>query len=339
MAQTYKIGVTEEKSMRSVAMICGATFLALVSNASAQSPAQPMRMIVPATAGGSSDILGRLIAEHLQQRLGQTMITENRPGAGQAIGSAHVAQSPPNGQTLLLATVSYTTNAAIYTKLPYDPVNALVGVAMVGSGPLLVTVHPSLPVKSIKELIAVAKARPGGLNFGSAGTGTIPHLAGELFAGSAKVDIVHVPYKSITPAVTATVAGEVPLLFGSTPSSRPDGQGGPAARPRRHHRETLVIHARAAHGRGSGRSGLRRGDVVGRAGARGNAQTHGQQAQQRDPADPCARRREGPHRRAGRGAGARHVRGRFHRASQDRDRQVAQDREGTQDQDGVTRSC
>ena len=209
--------------MRIVTLVCGTTLLvALSSSAFAQQSAtQPMRMIVPTTAGGSSDILARMVAEHLQQRLGQTIITENRPGAGQTIGSAYVAQSPPNGQTLLMVTVSYTTNAAIYTRLPYDPMTALAGVAMVGSGPLLLTVHPSLPVRSVKELIAVAKSRPGSLNFGSAGTGTIPHLAAELFAGSAKVDIVHVPYKSIAPAVTATVAGEVPMLIGSTPSAGP----------------------------------------------------------------------------------------------------------------------
>ncbi|HYH41996.1 MAG TPA: tripartite tricarboxylate transporter substrate binding protein [Burkholderiales bacterium] len=207
--------------MRSVPMICSAALLSgLAAGVSAQQPA-PMRMVVPTAPGGSSDILGRLIAENLQQRLGQTIITENRPGAGQSVGSAHVAQSPPNGQTLLLVTVSYTTNAAIYTKLPYDPVNALAGVAMLGSGPLILTVHPSLPVKSVKDLIAIAKARPGSLNFGSAGTGTIPHLAAELFAESAKIDIVHVPYKSIAPAVTATVAGEVPMLIGSTPSAGP----------------------------------------------------------------------------------------------------------------------
>src|SRR3954468_22938111 len=164
--------------MRMMVKLSGAVLLAAAA-ASAyaqQSAPQPLRMIVPTTAGGSADILGRLIAEHLQQRLGQTMITENRPGAGQTIGSAYVAQSAPNGQTLLLVTVSYTTNAAIYTKLPYDPVNAFAGVAMVGAGPLLVTVHPSLPVRSMKELIAIAKARPGTLNFASAGTGTIPHL-------------------------------------------------------------------------------------------------------------------------------------------------------------------
>jgi tripartite-type tricarboxylate transporter receptor subunit TctC len=184
-------------------------------------PSKPMRMVVPTPPAGSADILGRLIAEHLQKRFGQPVITENRGGAGQTIGSAYVAKADADGHTLLLATVTYTTSAAIYTRLPYDPLTDLAGVAMVGVGPLLVTVHPSLPVTSVKQLIALAKSRPGVLNYGSAGAGTIPHLATELFAGSAKVDIVHSPYKGIAPAVTAAVAGEVPILFASTPSAGP----------------------------------------------------------------------------------------------------------------------
>jgi tripartite-type tricarboxylate transporter receptor subunit TctC len=176
-------------------------------------------MVVPAPAGGSSDIIGRLIAEHLQKRLGQTVVTENRAGAGQTIGIGYVAKSDPDGHTLVLVTVSYTTSAAIYRKLPYDPLNDLVGVAMVGEGPLLLTVHPSLPVRNVKQLIALARSRPGHLNFGSAGTGTIPHMASELFVGSAKIDMVHVPYKGIAPAVTAAVAGEIPVLIASAPAA------------------------------------------------------------------------------------------------------------------------
>ena len=164
------------------AIVVGLSLLAsIMAPALAQPfPSKPMRMVVPAPPSGSSDIIGRLIAEHLQRRLGQSMITENRPGAGQTIGTAYVAKSDPDGHTLLLITVSYTTNAAVYSKLTYDPLTDLVGVAMVGRGPLLLTVHPSLPVKSVKQLIALAKSRPGHLNFCSAGTGTIPHMAAEL---------------------------------------------------------------------------------------------------------------------------------------------------------------
>ena len=207
--------------MRVIA-IGSAAFLSacvLPSVSAQQFPTKPMRMVVPAPPGGSADIIGRLIAEHLQKRLGQPMVTENRPGAGQTIGTAYVAKADPDGHTLLLVTVSYTTNAAVYSKLPYNPLTDLTGVAMVGQGPLLLTVHPSLPVKSVKQLLALARSKPRHLNYGSAGTGTIPHMAAELFAGSANIDIVHVPYKGIAPAVTATVAGEVPMLFASTPAA------------------------------------------------------------------------------------------------------------------------
>jgi tripartite-type tricarboxylate transporter receptor subunit TctC len=207
--------------MRSGAIACGLMILvgaAPVASAQ-QFPTKTMRMVVPAAPGGSADFLGRLIAENLQGRLGQTMITENRAGAGQMIGSAYVAKSDPDGHTLLLVTVTYTTSSAIYTRLAFDPLTDLTGVAMVGGGPLLLTVHPSLPVKSVKDLIALARARPGQLDFGSAGTGTIPHLATELLAGSAKIDIVHVPYKGIAAAVAGTMAGEVPVLIASTPAA------------------------------------------------------------------------------------------------------------------------
>jgi tripartite-type tricarboxylate transporter receptor subunit TctC len=204
------------------AITASATFVFTAAFSTAQTfPSKPMRMVVPTPPSGSADILGRLVAENLQKRLGQNVITDNRGGAGQTIGTNVVARSDPDGHTLLLVTVSYVINPAIYAKLPYDPATDLTGVAMVGSGPLLVTVHPSMPVRSVKELIAVARTRAGQLDYGSAGAGTIPHLAAELFAAAANVKLQHVPYKGVAPAVTAAVAGEVPLLFVSTPSVGP----------------------------------------------------------------------------------------------------------------------
>lgn len=193
----------------------------VVSAQSFPSKQTQLRMVVPTPPAGSADLLGRLLADHLSKRLGQHMIVENRPGAGQTVGSDHVAKSAPDGHTLLLVTVSYTTSAAIYSRLPYDAANDLLGVALVGSGPLILTVHPSLPVKSVKDLIALARSKPGTLDYASASAGTIPHLATELLAASTKINVVHVPYKGIAPAVTATVAGEVPILIGSTPSAGP----------------------------------------------------------------------------------------------------------------------
>ncbi|MDH5534669.1 MAG: tripartite tricarboxylate transporter substrate binding protein, partial [Betaproteobacteria bacterium] len=205
------------------AMVCGTVFLAGLGSASfaQEFPTKPMRMIVPSGPGGSSDFLGRLLADHLHKRLGQTVITENRSGAGQTIGSGYVANSDPDGHTMVIVTVTYTTSAAIYTRMQFDPLTDLRGVAMVGQGPLILNVHPSLPVKSVRQLIALAKKQPGQLDYGSAGAGTIPHLATELFAQAANINIVHVAYKGIAPAVTATVAGEVPMLIASAPSSMP----------------------------------------------------------------------------------------------------------------------
>ncbi len=176
-------------------------------------PSRPIRIVVPETAGISSDIFARLIGEKLRQRLGQAVIVDNRAGAGQIIGSDHVARSAPDGYTILLPSATFSSSAALHPKLPFDPVNDLTGVAMLGAGPFLLVVHPSVPVKNVKELIELAKSRPGQINYGSAGTGSFIHFAAELFASSTAIDIVHVPYKGSAPAVAAVVAGEVPMIF------------------------------------------------------------------------------------------------------------------------------
>ena len=201
-------------------MICSVLLLAgPVTLASAQDfPSRPIRIVVPVVAGGSPDILARLIGGKLHERWGQPVVVENRAGAGQMIGADLVVKSAPDGHTLLLPTVTYTTSAATQSRLPFDPVNDLAGVTLIGEGPFLVTVHPSLPVKTIKELIALGKARPGSLNYASSGTGSILHLVTEVMAASAGIKLVHVPYKSIAPAVTETVGGHVPMLIGSMPS-------------------------------------------------------------------------------------------------------------------------
>ena len=178
-------------------------------------PAKPIRFVVPVVAGGSNDILGRLIGERLRERWGQPVVVENRAGAGQMIGADQVAKSAPDGYTLLVPTGTYTSSAALQSKLPFDPVNDLTGVSMIGDGPLVVTVHPSLPVKSVKELIALARARPGEIHFASAGSGSIVHFASEMFASAAKINLVHVPYKSGAPSVVDAVGGHVQLLITS----------------------------------------------------------------------------------------------------------------------------
>jgi tripartite-type tricarboxylate transporter receptor subunit TctC len=178
-----------------------------------------MRLIVPGLPAGSADILARLIATKLHERLGQSVVVENRSGAGQMIGAEALAKSPPDGHMLMLATITYTTSVATRTSLPFDPLNDVTGVTMIGRGPLMLVSHPSLPVKSVRELMALAKARPGQLNYASAGTGTIVHLVAEDFASRAQISILHVPYKSIAPAVTDVVGGHVPVMFASLPAA------------------------------------------------------------------------------------------------------------------------
>ena len=207
--------------MRSAIVAAHAALLVVVCPpaASQDFPSKPIRVVVPVAAGGSPDVLARLIGEQIRPRLGQPFVVDNRAGAGQMIGSDLVAKSPPDGYTIMLPTATFTGSAAIPPKLPFDPVNDLTGVAMVGVGPLLVIVHPSVPVKNIKQLVALAKSRPGQLNFGSAGTGSVIHFAAEVFAVETGIDIVHVPYKSGAPAVAAAVSGEVPMVFMSLPSA------------------------------------------------------------------------------------------------------------------------
>ena len=187
-------------------------------------PSRAIRIVVPVAAGGSPDVLARIIGEQLRTRLGQPVVVDNRVGAGQMIGADHVAKSAPDGYTIMLPTATFCSSAAIQPKLPFDPVNDLTGVSMVGAGPLVVVVHPSVPVKNIRDLIALAKAQPGQLNYGSAGAGSIIHFAAEVFSSSAGIEMLHVPFKSAAPAVTATVSGEIPLMFISLPSVRPQMQ-------------------------------------------------------------------------------------------------------------------
>jgi tripartite-type tricarboxylate transporter receptor subunit TctC len=200
--------------------MCGVVALAGAWATCAQDyPTRLIRLVVPGTPGGSADILARMIATKLHERMGQPVVVENRSGAGQMIGAEYVAKAVPDGHTIILATITYTTTAATRASLPFDPINDITGITMIGQGPLLLVVHPSLPVKSVKELIALAKARPGYINYASSGTGTINHLVTEVFAARAQINIVHVPYKAIAPAVTDTVGGHVPMIIASLPAA------------------------------------------------------------------------------------------------------------------------
>ncbi len=185
-------------------------------------PARVVRIVVAFPPGGAVDALARTLAQKMTEAWGQSVIVENRPGAGGTIGTDTVAKAPADGYTLTAGAVStHAINAGLYKKLPYDPVKDFAPVALIAAVPNLLVVNPSLPVKSTKELIAMARQKPGALSYASAGAGTTLHLSGELFKSMAKVDIVHVPYKGSAPAVTDVIGGQVPMMFDSITSSLP----------------------------------------------------------------------------------------------------------------------
>ena len=201
------------KSWVAVAVAVAGTWPAMAAAQATNYPTRPVRMIVPLPAAGSTDIVARIVAQKLTETLGQTVIVDNRPGAGTTIGSALVARAAPDGYTLLFASASLGTTVSLYRKLPYDPVKELTPVAPVGQSFYVLVVHPSLPVASVQEFIALAKAKPKQILYASAGTGTITHLAVELFMANAKIDMVGVPFKGGAPALVAFLSGEVPVIF------------------------------------------------------------------------------------------------------------------------------
>jgi tripartite-type tricarboxylate transporter receptor subunit TctC len=192
-------------------------------------PSKPVRLIVPYPPGGSADILARNIGAKLSEALGQQVIADNRPGAGTAIGAEAAAKSAPDGYTLLLGTVSsHAINPGMNPNLKYDPVKDFAPVSLVASIPFALIAHPSLPAKNVAELLALAKAQPGKLNFSSAGNGTSNHLAGELLKSMAGIDLVHVPYKGSAPALNDLLAGQVQLMFDLVLTAQPHVKSGAA---------------------------------------------------------------------------------------------------------------
>ena len=176
-------------------------------------PSKPIRIIAPFPPGAGTDTLARTLAGPLSKALGQSVIVENRPGAGTVVGTEVAARAPGDGHTVLIVANSFTINPAVRSKLPYDAQKDFTGVARMASTPMIFAVHPSLPAKSIKELIALARARPGELSYASSGAGTGHHLAGELFKSLAKIDLIHVPYQGGAPAAIAVIGGHTSILL------------------------------------------------------------------------------------------------------------------------------
>ena len=182
-------------------------------------PSRPVRLVAPFSAGGGADSVARLVAEKLSESLGKQVIVENRPGASNIIGTEIVAKAPPDGYTILLAINNHAINAGLFPKLPYDPEKDFTPITLIGLNPFILVVHPSLPAKSVQDLIKLARARPGVLNYASAGNGTAAHFAAELFKLKARVNITHIPYKGVSQAVTDVVSGSMHVMFPSPGSA------------------------------------------------------------------------------------------------------------------------
>ena len=190
--------------------------------AAAQSyPNRAIRLVVPSSPGGGTDIIGRIVAQKLSEQLGQQVVVENRAGAGTIIGNEAVAKAAPDGYTLLMGLSTLAINPSMYAKLPYDALRDFAPVSQAVSSPNILTIHPSVPAKTVKEFIALARAKPGSITFGSAGMGTSPHLSGELLKTLGKIDMVHVPFKGSGQSVISQLAGEIAANFPSVPTAMP----------------------------------------------------------------------------------------------------------------------
>ena len=189
-------------------------------------PSRTVRIIAPAAPGGATDILARILSAKLYESWGQIVQVDNRPGAGGVIGSEIVARAPSDGYTLLMALTTHVTNPVLQVKLPYDTLQDFAPVSMVAVVPAVLLVHPSLPVRSVKELVALARARPGELDYGTSGIGTAAHLAALLFSSMTGIRMVHVAYKGGAPAIYDLLGGQISLMFGSTASGAPHVHAG-----------------------------------------------------------------------------------------------------------------
>ncbi len=200
--------------------------VALAQNAMAQNyPSKPIRLVVPFAPGGGTDIVARVIAQKATESLGQSVIVDNRPGGGGTVGAETAVRANPDGYTLGLVSTSYSTNPSLY-KLPYDAVKDIQPIILIGQTGYVVAVNPSVPIKTVKDLIAYNKANPGKLNYASTGTGGATHLVTELFDLMAGTKMTHIPYKGTGPALNDLIGGQIQLLFGSMPSTIPQVKGG-----------------------------------------------------------------------------------------------------------------
>jgi tripartite-type tricarboxylate transporter receptor subunit TctC len=218
--------ICQSKALRS-AFAAVIVALMLPGPAGAQAyPSKAIRLILPVAAGSTSDTIGRMVARQLSERMGQQVVSDNQPGAGGNIGVPLAARAAPDGYTVLMISSAQAISPHIYAKLTYDLVRDFAPVSQMADGLYMLTVHPSVPARSVGELMALARARRGDLTFGSAGVGTGTHLAGELFKSSAKIELLHVPYRGMGPAISELVGGQISVAFLGLPSGLPQMQAG-----------------------------------------------------------------------------------------------------------------
>jgi tripartite-type tricarboxylate transporter receptor subunit TctC len=206
----------EEHRLKTTLLLLSVALAASLPYAQAQTttwPTKSVRSIVPFAPGGGTDVMARILAPKLSETFGQTFVIDNRTGAGGSIGVEMVVRAVPDGYTILIGASSYASNAALY-KLPYDPIKGFAPVSMLARGPFVLSVHPSVKANNLKEFIDVARAKPGAMTFGSSGTGSVPHLATELFRQMAKLEMTHAPYKGDAPAITDLLGGHIQIYFG-----------------------------------------------------------------------------------------------------------------------------
>jgi tripartite-type tricarboxylate transporter receptor subunit TctC len=292
-------------------------------------PSRPVKMIVPFGAGGPTDIFTRLLAEELRKSLKEPFVMENRPGAGTIIGTDAAAKSPPDGYTLLMISATQTTTETLVPNKPFKLLRDFVPVASLLNSELVMVVHPSVPVNTVKEFIALAKSKPGALNYASSGVGSNYHMAGELFKNLTGTDILHVPYKGSSGARNDIISGQIEMMFDSLPSMAPMIHAGrvKALGTTGKVRSAILPDVPTLSEAGGAR--LRSDDLDRRHGAHGNAAADRHLAQHRDQQDPRAPRREGGVGEAGRNSDDHEARGiRSLRAV--RDRQVGKSHQSQQ---------
>jgi tripartite-type tricarboxylate transporter receptor subunit TctC len=213
--------------LRSLLLTAAGLLVGLTTMAAAQAdyPNRPVRLIIPFPPGGSNDVVGRVIAQHLGDVLGKQVIVDNRGGAGGVVGTEQAAHAAPDGYTLLGISLAHAVNPWLY-KLPYDPIKAFAPIGVMGKGPVVLSVNPTLPVHSVKELIAMAKQKPGDLQYASAGVGSFQHLSAELFKLTAAVDLLHIPFKGGGPAMVDVMGGHTKVMFSSLVQTTPNIKSG-----------------------------------------------------------------------------------------------------------------